>query len=189
MNDQDPQSDVSALADELIAIRCQLGERAAFDQLVRRWHEPLCRYVRGVVPDEDAAAEVVQEIWLRILRGIPGLRDPSRLRAWVFGIARRTLMDRLRARYREPEPLSLEDVDPPAAAEAVNIADDLQLLQEEIARLPLVEREVIVLFHLDELTLAEISDLISIPIGTVKSRLFRARRLLREQLIDRRVNE
>jgi RNA polymerase sigma factor (sigma-70 family) len=84
--------------DELLAIRCQLAEPAALDELVERWHPPLWRYVLRMCGDEEEAADLLQGIWLRILRALPGLRDPGRLRPWLFGIARRAVMDRHRAR-------------------------------------------------------------------------------------------
>lgn len=179
--------DADRKQDELLAIRCQLGEPAAFDALIVRWHEPLWKYLRRLTGDEDAAAEAVQDAWLRILRGMPRLRDASRLRAWIFGIARRVVMDRLREKYAEPAKVSPEDVDLAAADDAIDLREELALLQEELARLPVPEREVLVLFHLEELTLLEIAEVAGIPAGTVKSRLFRARRALRDQLIRKGV--
>ncbi len=175
--------DADRKQDELLAIRCQLGEPAAFDALIARWHEPLWKYLRRLTGDEDAAAEAVQDAWLRILRGMPRLRDASRLRAWIFGIARRVVMDRLREKYAEPARVSTDDVDLAAEDDAVDLREELALLQEELARLPVPEREVLVLFYLEELTLLEIAEVAGIPAGTVKSRLFRARRALRDQLI------
>lgn len=175
--------DADRKQDELLAIRCQLGEPAAFDALIARWHEPLWKYLRRLTGDEDAAAEAVQDTWLRILRGMPRLRDAGRLRAWIFGIARRVVMDRLREKYAEPARVSPEDVELAAADEAGDLREELALLHEELARLPVPEREVLVLFHLQELTLTEIAEVAGIPAGTVKSRLFRARRALRDQLI------
>ena len=84
-----------AREDELLVIRCQLGERSAFDELTERWHPPLWKYVRRLAGEDDAAKDVAQDVWLRVLRGIGRLRDGSRLRPWLFGIARRALMDRL----------------------------------------------------------------------------------------------
>jgi hypothetical protein len=55
------------LADELLAVRCLLGEPAAFDELVARWHEPLWRYLRRLLGEDDAAGDAVQECWIRIL--------------------------------------------------------------------------------------------------------------------------
>lgn len=171
--------------DELLAIRCQLGEPAAFDDLVDRWHSPLWKYVRRMSGDDDRAAEALQDVWLRVLRGFPRLRDPARVRAWLFGIARRVLMDRFRHEYALPahEPLSV--VEDTLVIETLDEPLALAPLLAEVARLPVIEREVVVLFHLQELTLSEVAAVLDVPVGTVKSRLFRARRQLREHLQNR----
>jgi RNA polymerase sigma factor (sigma-70 family) len=171
--------------DEWLVVRCQLGERAAFDTLIARWHPPMWRYAVRMTNDEDAAADVVQEVWLRVVRGLTKLRDAARFRPWLFGIARRVLMDRLRIRYAEPpmEPLEFEEIGEPAADEGC--VEDLSHLQTGLDRLPILEREVLVLFYLRELSLNDIAAIEAIPVGTVKSRLFRARRLLRRQLDKR----
>jgi len=169
--------------DELLAIRCQLGEPAAFDALIARWHEPLWNYLRRLTGDDDAAAEAVQDVWLRILRGIPRLREGSRLRAWIFGIARRVAMDRLRAKYSQPPLVSAAELDLAGTEEPDDLAEDIALMHEELRRLPVPEREVLVLFYLEELTMTEIAEVVGIPSGTVKSRLFRARKALRDQLV------
>lgn len=177
--------------DELLAVRCQLGESAAFDELIARWHEPLWKYLRRLTGDDDAAAESVQDVWLRILRGIPRLRDGSRLRAWMFGIARRVVMDRLREKYAQPAFLSADDVEIEGPGQSWDqsweLEEELALLHEEVGRLPVPERDVVVLFYLEELSLVEISEVVSVPVGTVKSRLFRARNTLRGQLIQQGV--
>jgi RNA polymerase sigma-70 factor (ECF subfamily) len=173
-----------ALADELLAVRCQLGEPEAFDALVERWHEPLWRYTRRLTDDDDAAADAVQDVWLRVLRALPGLRDPARLRPWLFGIARRTLMDRLRRRYAEPERVPVDAAEPLEPDADDDRAGELELVHERLAQLPLVEREVLVLFYLHELSLEQLAEVLGIPVGTVKSRLHRARRLLRRTLLE-----
>lgn len=175
-------------SDELLAIRCQLGEPAAFDALIERWHGPLWKYLRRLTGEDDAAAEAVQEVWLRILRGIARLRDGSRLRPWIFGIARRVAMDRLREKYAEPPLLSTDDVEVEGAADPSELHEELALLHEELSLLPAAERDVLSFFYLQELSLAEIAEVLGIPAGTVKSRLFRARHLLRNQLINKGVN-
>jgi RNA polymerase sigma factor (sigma-70 family) len=175
------------IRDELLAVRCQLGERAAFDALVERWHAPLSQFVRRLSGDDDAAADTVQEVWLRVVRGIARLRDPARLRAWLFGIARRAAHDRLRQRYAEPEALSLEDVEIAAPGSDFDLADDLDLMRAAVAGLPFTEREAVVLFYLGELTLTQMAEVLAIPVGTVKSRLFRARQMLRHDLLAKGV--
>jgi len=170
-------------SDELLAVRCQLGEPDALDALIARWHPALWSYARRVTGDPDAAADAVQDAWLRILRALPGLRDPARLRPWMFGIARRVLMDRFRAQYAAP---AFADVEPGDLAEPDDRRDAALAAEElhgALDALPVAERELLALFYLEELSLNELADVLSVPVGTVKSRLFRARRLLRERLV------
>ncbi|OGT57617.1 MAG: hypothetical protein A3E01_06635 [Gammaproteobacteria bacterium RIFCSPHIGHO2_12_FULL_63_22] len=165
----------------MLAVRCQLGERAAFDDLIRRWAQPLRRHVVRVTGNSDAADELVQDIWLKVLQGIGRLQEPAKFRAWLFGIAHRRVMDRLRERYAAPtHDTELDSI--PGETIDLDLALDMRELERGLQRLPPVEREVLSLFYLDELSLAEIAQVLALPTGTVKSRLFRARNLLRHQL-------
>lgn len=177
----DHMADAQAREDEWLAVRCQLGERAAFDDLIRRWNDPIWRYLRRLSSSEDDALEMTQEVWLRVVRGIARLREGARLRAWLFGIARRVAMDRLRHQYAAPRAADVDVLDFPGEA-AETGDDDLAELQQGLDRLPVVEREVLTLFYLRELSMHEVADIIGVPVGTVKSRLFRARHLLRREL-------
>lgn len=180
--DRDPGTEDRARQDEWLVVRCQLGERPAFDALIERWHAPLWRYVRQLTPNDDVAQEIAQEVWLRVIRGISRLRDAAKWRAWLFGIARRVLMDRLRAQYAMPLAVETELADVPVDDTGVDPEVLSTALHDELAKLPLVEREVLTLFYLRELSLGEVADILGIPLGTVKSRLFRARQLLRREL-------
>lgn len=166
--------------DALLVLRCQLGERGAFDALIARWATPLAAHARRVTQDGDAAAELTQDIWLRVLRGIGRLREPERFRSWLFGIAHRAFVDSLRRRYAalplvEEEFAGLTEMQEPSHA-------DRDLVEAGLARLPPVEREILTLFYLQELSIAEVSEVLAIAPGTVKSRLHRARLLLRHEL-------
>jgi RNA polymerase sigma-70 factor (ECF subfamily) len=173
---------VTRLDDEWLAIRCQLGEPEAFDALVRRWHGPLAAFLRRVSPSEDVADDLVQDVWVRIVRGIGRLRQPGRLRSWIFGIAHRAAADRLRIKYAAPVTVDVGGEELAAPEPDDSHEEDLTRLAEELDRLPVIERETLVLFYLRELTIEEISEALGIPVGTVKSRLFRARNLLRARL-------
>jgi RNA polymerase sigma factor (sigma-70 family) len=176
---QPPANSTDARADELLAIRCQLGEREAFDALIARWHDPIWRYLRRLTDSDDQAADLAQDTWLKILRGIATLREPASLRAWLFGIARRVAMDRLRRQYARPtDPDTVLD-DLPAPETDSTLEADLAALETKLGMLPLRERETLALFYLRELSIEEIAGLLAVPAGTVKSRLFRARQLLR----------
>jgi RNA polymerase sigma factor (sigma-70 family) len=171
--------------DELLAIRCQLGEPAAFDDLIARWHAPLWSFVRRLAGSDEAAREIFQDFWVRVIRGIPKLRDGSRLRAWLFGIARRTAMDRLREQYARSPAMDVDVEDIAADPSPLEDAENLEELERALVELPILEREVLTLFYLQELSLNEVADALKVPVGTIKSRLFRARRLLRQAMTER----
>ncbi|WP_343518559.1 RNA polymerase sigma factor [Sphingomonas sp.] len=176
---QRPQDDGrGTVEDARLVLRCQLGERAAFDALIERWAAPIAGYARRVTQDGDAAAELAQDVWLRVFRGIGRLREPKRFRAWLFGIAHRAFADSLRKRYAAR-----------AIAEASELADapepdhvDAELVERGLERLPPIEREILTLFYLQELSIAEVAEALGIASGTVKSRLHRARHQLRQEL-------
>jgi len=167
------------LPNELIVVRCQLGERPAFDELVERWHPRLWRYVSCMVERREQAEEAVQETWVRVLRGLPRLREPGRFGPWFFGIGRCVLMDRLRKKY-----LSTIDTSP-GPLEGHNEApffdaEDVARLHDGLRQLPVIEREALTLFYFEGLSLQEVAQVVAVPEGTVKSRLHRARRILRD---------
>nr|WP_221376731.1 sigma-70 family RNA polymerase sigma factor [Actinoplanes polyasparticus] len=164
------------MSDELIVVRCQLGERDAFPELVRHWHGRVERYVGRMLGRADD--DVVQEVWLAVVKGLPRLRQPDRFGPWLFAIARRAVMNRLRDAYASPEPLPVED-GPDEAAAVV----DRELVAGALSALPPREREVLLLFHLEDLSLDTCAQICAVPVGTVKSRLNRGRRLLREELL------
>jgi RNA polymerase sigma-70 factor (ECF subfamily) len=167
--------------DALLAVRCQLGERGAFDDLIARWHEPLWRYLRRLSNSDDTARDLAQDTWLRVFRSISRLREPAKLRPWLFGIARNVAMDQLRSQYIAG-PQAHIDLDELPAADDVNLEEDLATLESGLANLPIIERETLTLFYLRELSLEEIAGLVGVPVGTVKSRLFRARQMLRREI-------
>jgi RNA polymerase sigma factor (sigma-70 family) len=177
----------SRAADELLVVRCQLGEPDAFDALIARWHQPLWIYIRRMTGHDEDARDLLQDVWLRAVRGLPRLRDGSRLRGWLFGITRRALMDRFRRRYSMPSPSQFDGEDVPSDPEPIDREADLAALEAALETMPFVEREVLTLFYLRDLSLAELAEALSIPVGTVKSRLFRGRQMLRATMERREI--
>ncbi|RGA05118.1 sigma-70 family RNA polymerase sigma factor [Microbispora triticiradicis] len=174
------------MTDELLVTRAQLGERAALAQLVARWRMPVWTYVRRML-DAERADDVAQEVWLAVVRGLPRLREPGRFAPWLFTIARRSVTDRLRGEYALVEETSAfgDLVGEAGAEDPAEALVDRAALVSVLADLPLLEREILVLFYLEDLPVEECADICQIPAGTVKSRLSRARRLLREHLKEK----
>lgn len=168
--------------DTLLVVRCQLGERAAFDDLISRWTPSLHRYALKLAQDRDIADDLVQDVWLKVLRGLGRLREPERFRPWLFGIAHRTFVDRLRIRYAQPADAQCDLgalPDPTAGHDPFALKRDVH---QGLDALPVIEREILTLFYLEYMPHADIATALAIPIGTVKSRLHRARTLLRHHL-------
>ena len=166
------------MSDELLVVRCQLGEREAFAELVRAWHDPVWTYVRRMLGAADAD-DVVQEVWLAVLRGLPRLRQPGRFAPWLFTIARRAVTNRLRAEYARAEVAGDTE---PAQPDACDAVVDRAELVAGLAEVPVRERELLILFYLQDLPLQTCAEICAIPVGTVKSRLSRGRGMLRDAL-------
>jgi RNA polymerase sigma-70 factor (ECF subfamily) len=177
----DYQSVERVRRDALLVVQAQLGDRRSLAELVGHWHGPIWRYVRRMLDSPGVADDVSQEVWARALKALPGLHQPQRFAPWLFTIARRSVMDRLKESYR---PEDLAESDQPISDHVGAVLDRAQVA-EGLAGLPAREREVLILFYLQDLALEECADLLDVPVGTVKSRLFRARQLLRDALADK----
>ncbi|MEX1024128.1 MAG: RNA polymerase sigma factor [Planctomycetota bacterium] len=168
----------------LLVIRCQLGEREALDRLVVDWHGSLFRYVSSFVHDPREVAEVCQNVWLGVLRGLPRLKERTSFVPWLFGIARRSAFDWMRRRYRrapeEPWSEALEVAD--SSSNDLDEVFDRGALERGLAALAPLEREVVLLHYFEALSVEQVGAAIDAPPGTVKSRLHRARRKLRTGL-------
>ncbi|MCG6875993.1 MAG: RNA polymerase sigma factor [Betaproteobacteria bacterium] len=152
------------------------------DQAALTPHIPrLRRYARALVGDRYAADDLVQDTLERALNKFHLWRPGSDLRAWLFAIMHNVFVNQLRSRAARPE-TALDDGD--LLSQVVPDADRLEIrdMQSAIATLPAEQREVILLIALEQLSYAEVSQALRIPMGTVMSRLFRARERLRARL-------
>ena len=181
MTGQDRQTPTSErLYDELLVTLIQGGDRRAAERLAARWQPRLARTARRLLGNGEQALGAVQESWLSILRGIAGLRDPSRFAPWAFGILRRRCADRIRAQQTKRARDGEIEVEPAIESGA----EDGLAIRQAFAFLPLDQRLAAQLFFVEGLTLAEIAEVQEVPVGTAKSRLFQARRKLKAVLAD-----
>jgi RNA polymerase sigma factor (sigma-70 family) len=167
-------------SDALVTVRCQLGEQDAWEILVRRWHPRLWRFVSRMVPDGAVADDVLQTVWLRVVRSLAQLREPDRLGAWLLGIARRTVADQFRERYRRPP---TEEIGEIAVLDSeIETRDAIDAIEAGLVNLHPTDRETVVLYYLEEMPLGDVAEICGVPPGTVKSRLHRARRIIKSNL-------
>ena len=138
----------------------------------------LRRYARALVGERHAADDLVQDTLERAINKFHLWRPGSDLRAWLFAIMHNVFVNQIRARGARPEEPLDETFDVPGLAGTVDRLE-VRDLDAALARLPVEQREVVLLVGLEELSYAEASKALGIPIGTVMSRLFRGRERLR----------
>lgn len=165
---------------ELLA-RARSGDRQAFTDLVDRHHAELVRIAYVVTGDLDAARDAAQLAWIKAWRGLPGVREPERLRAWLVAIAANEARQHLRAhrRRRVREIVPALAMDPGHAT--VSAADRLDLAAA-LARLGAADRELIAMRYLAGLNAEEIGTATGLTASGVRSRLSRLIARLREDL-------
>ena len=164
--------------DEALVLHAQEGRREALDRLAGRWRARHYVHARRLLGSNELAADAVQDAWISIMRGLWRLRDPAHFPAWSYAIVTRRAQDLMRRAARAKESPLAEDVEDEPTKEPIST----DKLGEGLKLLPQDQRTAIALFYRDELSVAEIADALAIPIGTVKTRLFHARRTLRRYL-------
>ncbi len=189
--------------------RAQRLDPAAFDVIVDAYAGRLCGFFRRLLGRCDDAEDLVQEVFIRVIRMIPQYQDDGRFEAWLFRIATNLVRDRIRERDRRPRVVGLDDVSAGGASEISDFKSEISDLKVEISdfkseipditvgggfdgaeaterlaramdRLPDAEREVILLRHYGHLTFGEIAEMMGTPLGTALARAHRGLGKLRE---------
>ena len=179
--------------------RCQLQRRpdkVAFAELVKRYQSYVERLLYHLAPDWSDRADLTQEVWIRVYRNLHKLQELSRFKSWLGRITTNLFYDELRKRKRHQPPLSLDaprlledgELEWEVPSDAPNPVENLMTqefygqLQQAITALPEVFRTTIVLREIQGLSYEEIADITGVSLGTVKSRIARARHRLQEDL-------
>jgi RNA polymerase sigma-70 factor (ECF subfamily) len=171
------------IGDELLVLRCQEGDTSAFGELVDRWQERLWRHAWRLTGDEQAAWDVLQEAWVGVGRNIMRLDDAAAFPAWVYRIVSNKCRDWIRreSRRRRATRAYAQDQEatrPGYAAENPNVGR----LRDAVAHLPGPDRAILSLHYQEGFSTVEIADILGIPPGTVKSRLYHVRQRLRSHM-------
>jgi len=169
----------------------QRGDTSVFDLLVERWDRKIQGAIYRVVGPSEDARDLCQEAFLKAYRGLGTFKKDARFSSWLYQIALNVCRDRLRRR-KGRHLVSFDDMDEASqAASTPSVPTPLQLaeahdISDRVARavadLPQDQREVIVLKEYQDLTFAEIADVLELPLSTVKTRLYRGLVQLRERL-------
>ncbi len=175
------------VADELLVLRCQEGDPAAFEELVSRWQERLWRHAWRLMGREDMAWDVLQETWIAVSRGLRRLEDAAAFPRWAYQIVSHKCRDRIRQERRRRKLSAaywerLAQADSDAAATSPQDVD----LGEALRQLSGPDRAILALRYEEGFDTAGIAAILGVPEGTVKSRLYYARKRLRAMLEEDR---
>jgi RNA polymerase sigma-70 factor, ECF subfamily len=162
-----------------------------FERIVREYQDRIFRLACAILGDRAAAEEAAQDALVRIWKGLPRFRGESSLSTWIYAVARNACLSVLSR--GGPRAESLEDPAGRREAEQHNaiawrdapVPDVMALVD----KLPAKYREVVLLFYMQEKSYDEVANMLGLPVGTVKTYLFRARRSMAEELARNRVRE
>ncbi|MBO9491669.1 sigma-70 family RNA polymerase sigma factor [Endozoicomonas sp. G2_1] len=170
---------------DLLVMAAKLGDSNAFDQLCRHFQPGLLRFAYKLLNSESLAMDACQNTWLKMTKSIRRLDDPRAFKSWLYRSLRWQATDMQRKRINEEPLTEQQELEQCHQAQqhhdSLAINDDLLL---QINHLSEIDKQAIYLFYLEEMTLQEISTVLGVPIGTVKSRLNRARNQLRKTLTN-----
>jgi RNA polymerase sigma-70 factor, ECF subfamily len=186
--------------ESVFVLRLQANEDAAYDELVRTYHASIFHVAYRMLSDSAEASDVVQDIFLKVFRNIARFRGDSALRTWIFRIAFSEILNRLRwwkRRYRHSTvsidenrthngektyAIQIEDGSP-TPHELLESKEQDAAIQRALGRLSGDHRSIMVLRDIEGFSYIEIAEVLGISVGTVKSRLARARTDMKKELI------
>jgi RNA polymerase sigma-70 factor (ECF subfamily) len=196
----DRTSGQSALSAEeaMFVMRLQANEDAAYDELVRTYSTSIFHVAYRMLGDSAEASDLVQEIFLKVFRNIGGFKGEAALKTWVFRIAFSEILNRLRwwKRRHRFATVSLDEqmndfarssrmiaASSPTPEQALQSKEEEGAIQQALGKLSREHRSIIVLRDIEGFSYNEIADVLGVSVGTVKSRLARARADLKKSLI------
>ncbi len=183
---------VAGDSDQKLVTRILKGEKDAFEMIMERYQRPIINFTYRMTHDREIALDLAQEVFIKAYNSLNSYNSGYKLSTWLYKIASNHVIDYLRK--KEPRWVSIDTsaeedgrpMDLPAIQEnqvdSLVFSEKLEKIQTAIKRLPLSYRRLITLRHVNECSYEEIAAICSLPLGTVKNRIFRAREMLRAEL-------
>lgn len=166
--------------EDLLVLAAQNGNQQAFALIYQHYQKLLLRFAFKICNDKELAQDAVQEAWIKSASSLRRLDDPRVFKSWLYRMVRWKTTDLVRQKSQQQARVE-EYQDERYEQQLSDVVDTSEELTAAINRLPTLEKQMIHLFYLDELKISEIAVVLDIPVGTVKSRLNRARQMLRHK--------
>lgn len=185
------------LTDQEMVALCKKGDREAFNALVTKYQKQVFNIAYGMLSDYEDASDASQEVFVKVYRSIASFKGQASFSTWLYRICSNVCNDMLRKRQRRVISVSIDSDDDenpamhlpsnePTPAEILEQTERQKAVLEAINSLRREYREIIVYSDMEQLSYEEISKILRCPVGTVKSRLNRARNSLRKKLSEKR---
>ncbi len=173
--------------DRELILQLQRGSLQALGDLYDRHQRMVYRTALGITGDDEAAADLLQEVFLRMHRFADRIDSERPLEPWLYRATANLAYTWVKRHNRWFRPLEdfaewLAGEKRQSPSHVAEIEEDWQLIREAVASLPVSHRVVVVLYYVNDLSLQEISEILEVPVGTVKSRLYYGRQTLKKQL-------
>ncbi len=181
---------------ELVRSAC-LGRSESFEELVNRYQRPITSYVFRIVGEYEASLDVTQEVFIKVYNSLDKYSDQYKFSTWLYRIAHNAAIDHLRRNNVSLYSIEAENADGTfqfqLESDRPNPEQDREMsewrteIESVVHCLPAAYRDLIVLRHGQDMSYDEIAEITSLPLGTVKNRLFRAREMMRTIFVERGV--
>jgi RNA polymerase sigma-70 factor (ECF subfamily) len=181
--------------DHQLVLRVQKGDKRAFDLLVLKYQYKLQAIVSRFVRDTDEVADVTQEAFIKAYRALPKFRGDSQFYTWLYRIAINTAKNYLVSKSRRPSSTDIDVADAEQFADNEKLIDDTspedfimtqelsQVIKDSLSQLPEDLRTALTLREFEGMSYEEIADVMGCPVGTVRSRIFRAREFIDKHVL------
>lgn len=188
-------------AETALIERCKIGDQHAFALLIKMHQDKVYTLAYRILRSYEDADDATQEVFVKVWQAIPGFRGQSKFSTWLYRIVHNHCLNKLRSVKSEPRTVSVQFPDDEGEEErelVANLPGDEQddpslqfdsyekqkLVWEQVDNLPSKYRTIIALYYSDELSYEEIAEVMTVPVGTVKTHLFRAKSLLKSRLLE-----
>lgn len=186
------------MTDSEIIKQCKNGDREALNKIMEKYQNIMFGMAYNILSDYQDAEDAVQETFIKVYKSISSFKGDSAFTTWLYVICRNSCNDILRKRRKHSVVTSIDSdetddgpvrgikSDAPSPEDMVELSETQALVREAINSLKPEYKEILVLSDIEQLSYDEVSSILKIPNGTVKSRLNRARNALRKKLSDKR---
>lgn len=182
------------ILDEELAKQLQQGSAVALEAIIRRYHEPIHAYIVRMGGEHHMAADITQEVFIKVCKGIHQYKPDLPFRPWIYAIASNTYKDYLKKAYVQRDLPGLEmkgdlamTMDNPETTFLEN--SEREIVMKALTSLAEIYREILILRYYQDLKLGEIALTLQIPVGTVKSRLSAALHKLETMLVKGEISD